>query len=141
MKQTIKIILISSLLGTLLAGLFFLSIKNKAEAKTIPTLYAYQVGVYKNYDNALKAAENYFCSKIVKEKDLYRVFIGITKTNKEFFSHFYDTHGYNYYIKEIPVQEDFEKKIKKYDALLLETSEEAQEKVIATMLESFPDEL
>lgn len=141
MKQTLKIILFSSLIGTILAGLFFLNVKDKAEAKIAPTIKAFQVGVYKNENNATASLDNYSVAKIVKDNDFYRVFIGITVNNKELMENWFQKQGYNYYIKEIPVNEEIYNEIVKYDTLLLKTSEDTKEKVFAKMLESMPNEL
>ena len=141
MKQSVKIIIFSCLIGATLAGIFFLGIKEKAEAKTAPILYAFQVGVFKNLENAEKLKDNYSYAKIIKDQEYYRVFIGITLNNKDILRKIFESKGYKYYVKEIQVTEEIQEKIIKYDTFLVETSEENRDGVLRNMLECLSDEL
>ena len=137
MKQYLKIILFSCIVGTSMAIAFFLNIKEKAEAKT--TTIAYTFGVFKNIDNANNFSNQYSVSKIVKDNDLYRVFIGATVKNKEYLESLFKNNGYNYYIKEIIISDSKYKSLEKYD-IVLEQSE-SPELILEKMLEILPDEL
>ena len=141
MKQNAKIILFSCLVGTILAGIFFLSIKDKAEAKSAPIVYVFQVGVFKNVDNASNLLHTYPLGRLIKDKEFYRVFIGVTSTNKEKMSSLFDSQGYDYYIKEIQVTDVVLETVKKYDEILVQASTDSQLTIINKMLESLPDEL
>lgn len=141
MKQSLKVVLFSCLIGTIFAGLFFLTVKNKAEAKAVPSIYAFQVGVFKNQENAINTAKNYENAQIIEEEGLYRVYIGLTVNNQDVLKNYFDKLGYNYYIKEVQVEENIIENIKKYDALFLQTSEENQAMVIKSMLESYANGL
>ena len=141
MKQNIKIIIFSCLIGATLAGIFFLGIKEKAEAKTKPVLYAFQVGVFKSLDNAENLKNNYMIAKVIKDHDYYRVFIGVTVNNKEVLRRIFESQGYNYYVKEMQVDEKLQEKIIKYDEFLIQTSEENRNVVIKNMLECLSYEL
>ncbi len=141
MKKTLKIICFSSIVGVLLAGLFFFTIKEKAEAKNKPVLYAFQVGVFKNLENANSYKNRFSSSKIVYDGEYYRIFIGITIDNKEYLSTLFDQKKYNYYVKEIETTEEFAEEIKKYDALFKKSSEESQTQILIKMLESYTNEL
>lgn len=129
------------MLGILLAGLFFLNVKDKAEAKNKPILYAYQVGVFKNKENASNYKGRFSLGKVVYDKEYYRVFIGITIENKELLSSIFDNEKYSYYIKEIEITEEKMMEIKKYDELLRQSSEENKLTIIKKMLESLPNEI
>jgi lipopolysaccharide export LptBFGC system permease protein LptF len=137
MKKILKIILLSSLLGTIFATIFFLSIKTKTEAKSTSLIYGLQVGAFKNEDNAHKLEENYTYSKVIKDNDYYRVFIGFTKDNLDILKDIYQDK--NYYIKELNVSVEVEDNIIKYDELLKSSSEKML--VIKSTLEVMPDEL
>ena len=141
MKKILKVILLSCGVGSILACLFFGSIKNKAEAKSKPIVYTYQVGVFKNQDNAENLANNYSYAKVVKDKDLYRVLVGITINNKNLLSEIFNKKNYDYYIKEIAVNEEYLEAVIKYDEILSKTSLDMQEEIIKTMVEGFIDEL
>ncbi len=141
MKQNIKIILFSCLVGSIFAGVFFLNIKNKAEAKSLPILYAFQVGVFKNETNALNTKKSYSFAKVIKDNEYYRVFIGVTVQNKEMLQEIFSQQQGYYYIKEIQVTEELYNNISKYDTLLTKASVENRLAIINNMLESMPDEL
>jgi hypothetical protein len=137
MKKNIKIILLSSLLGAIFAGIFFLSIKEKTEAKNISYVYGFQIGVFKNLENANRLKENYSSAKIIKESDYYRVFIGFTVENKELFQDIFKND--EYYIKELIVNDELRNNIIKYDEVLKNSNEKML--IINNMLELMPDEL
>ncbi len=141
MKKTLKIIFFSSLLGVVLAGVFFFNIKEKAEAKNKPILYAYQVGVFKNQENANNYKSRFPLGKIIFDGEYYRLFVGITIENKPLLSTIFDKEKYSYYIKEIEITEEFALEIKKYDALLSKSKEENQLPILKQMLESYENEL
>lgn len=142
MKQSVKVILFSCLVGTVLAGVFFLTVKNKAEAKSVPIVYAFQVGVFKSEGNAETFKNNYQTARIIKDEEgFYRVFIGVTAKNKDLFIQWLNEKNENYYIKEIQVSEEVYEKLLKYDEILLQTSKESMEGILKNMLESLPNEL
>ena len=136
MKKFLKIILISSLIGTMLAAMFFFNIKDKAEAKNKTILYAFQVGVFKSLENADNFKTRFEASKIYKDNEYYRVFVGVTINNKEMLESIFNNLGYDYYIKELDKIENVEE-ILKYDELLKESNEENKMIIIKNMLESF----
>lgn len=137
MKKTLKVVFFSSMLGVILAGLFFFNIKDKAEAKNKPFLYAFQVGVFKNRENANNYRMKFPLGKVVHDGEYYRVYIGITRNNKELISNIFDSENYSYYIKELETTEEMEEEIKKYDELLKNSSEENRMTILKNMLESF----
>lgn len=141
MKKTLKIVLFSCLIGTLLATTFFLSIKEKASAKNKPVLYAFQVGVFKNKDNANNFKNRYETAKVFFDDEYYRVFIGITSENKEILESTFNSKNISFYIKELDATEELEEQIKKYDELYKQTSEENKSLVLKNLLESLPNEL
>lgn len=141
MKKTLKIILFSCIVGTLLATTFFLSIKEKASAKNKPVLYAFQVGVFKNKDNANNFKNRYETAKVFWDDEYYRVFIGITSENKEILEGIFNEKNYSYYVKELDVTDELEIEVKKYDELYRQTSEENKSLVLKNLLESLPNEL
>lgn len=141
MKKNIKIILFSCFIGTILACLFFLNIKEKAEAKTSDTLYVFQVGVFKQEQNAINLQKDFKYSRIIKDKDYYRVFLGCTIRHKEKLKKYFNNQGYNYFLKEMKVKEEILSIVGKYDELLNETSEENIELIIKSSLEGLPNEL
>lgn len=141
MKKTLKIVFFSSLLGVVLAGLFFFNIKDKAEAKNKPVLYAFQVGVFKSLENATSYKTRFPLGIVLQDGEYYRVYIGITVDNKELLSKVFDRENYNYYIKELETTGEILTEIQKFDELLAKSSEENQLLIIKNMLESYKNEL
>lgn len=141
MKKTLKIVFFSSLLGVVLAGLFFFNIKDKAEAKNKPILYAFQVGVFKNKENANNYRNRFSLGKVVYDGEYYRIYIGVTVDNKEMLASIFDRENYSYYIKELETTETVLNEIKKYDELLVKSNEENRMLIIKNMLESYQNEL
>lgn len=141
MKKTLKIVFFSSLLGVVLAGLFFFNIKDKAEAKNKPILYAFQVGVFKNKENANNYRNRFSLGKVVYDGEYYRIYIGVTVDNKEMLASIFDKENYSYYIKELETTETILNEIKKYDELLVKSNEENRMLIIKNMLESYQNEL
>ncbi len=141
MKTTLKVILFSSFVGIVLACLFFFNVKEKAEAKNKPILYAFQVGVFKNRDNATLFKEKYKTSALIYDGEYYRVYIGVTTNNKEELESLFNQEGYHYYIKELEVTSGLYAEMEKYDYLLKNSSEESKFSIIQKMLESVSNEL
>lgn len=141
MKKTLKIVFFSSLLGVVLAGLFFFNIKDKAEAKNKPILYAFQVGVFKNKENANNYRNRFPLGKVIYDGEYYRIYIGVTVDNKEMLASIFDKENYSYYIKELETTEMVLNEIKKYDELLVKSNEENRMLIIKNMLESYQNEL
>lgn len=141
MKQNMKIILFSCLIGATLAGIFFLSVKEKAEAKNKPIAYAFQVGVFKKEENASTLASNYKSAKVIKDKEYYRVFIGLTIHNKEELRDKFNQEHYNYYIKELEITEEEQMNIEKMDEMYKKSTLEDKTPIIAKTWEYFRNEL
>lgn len=141
MKQNLKFIFFSCLVGAILAGVFFGSIKEKAEAKSTSMLSVFQVGVFKNKENAFLYQQNYEVAKVVKDQDVYRVFVGVTSSNQELLKSLFDSFGYTYYIKEMYISDSLCEAIQKYDIVLAQASSTSQMEILKTMLGMIPDEL
>lgn len=141
MKKNIKIIILSILIGATLALIFFLNVKEKAMAKNRNIIYAFQVGVFKQEQNALNLSKKYENIKVMKDSLYYRVFIGTTISNQEKLKNHFRNLQYNYYIKEIEVSNEIMEKITKFDELLNNSNEENIDIIIKNTLESLPNEL
>lgn len=115
-----KIIII--LLITLIFSIIIFK-KYKATDKEYEELYIIQVGAFKNYDNVIKNTKNYENYTIIKENDLYKIFIGIT-FNDEIYNKLLDLYAkdINVFKKVLKVtDQNFINKIKDYDKVLKNT--------------------
>ena len=104
---------------------------------------AFQVGVYTNYDAAITYSSKYSNSIIVRDNELYRVYVSILKNkdNIESMSNYLDKLGIEYYLKEISVDnKEIKSKIDDYESLMNSESEivflELNKMIIDTYKES-----
>lgn len=107
MKKFLIISGIALLLGSYFAYFMFDGTVNadgkKEESKKV-LVKAFQVGVFSRVENATRVAE-LNNGIVVKEDDMYRVYIGILNNDKAVInlSKFYDMYDINYYIRDIYV--------------------------------------
>ena len=103
-----KHLLIVILIASLFSFLIFKKYKSKNE--TIPSYYILQIGAYKNYDSVNKITKEYDNYIVKEEEELFKVFIGVTKSNGV---------QSNNFKKKIKIKDkDFSNKIDKYDELI-----------------------
>lgn len=112
MKKYIVSIALCIFMGFILSKIFIN--QYEAKAKNIKYAYFFQVGVYKNLDNVIENGYKYNSYIYVKDKDKYYVFIAISK-NKEKLKEYYDNLGIKTYIKELEINDDFDKYLSKID--------------------------
>ena len=138
MKKTILTIVIAILIGFTF-GFFFLKKfipKTITEVSNIKSqVYAFQIGVYKNKDNATKNATTNN-SIVVEDNNLYRVYIALLKdqTLIDNLKKYYDSIGLNYYLKAINVSYNTENIINNYELLLNNCDSSSYDMILSSML-------
>ena len=125
MKKTLLTILGAILVGFGLGLFFFKKFDTNIEAlaTSVKSIYAVQVGVYKNIDNA-KDVANKMEGIVVLDNDYYRVYIDIIK-DKEILNsreEYYKNNNINYYLKIINPSKEFITKLYDYEIILKNTS-------------------
>ena len=125
MKKTLLTILGAILVGFGLGLFFFKKFDTNIEAlaTSVKSIYAVQVGVYKNIDNA-KDVPNKMEGIVVLDNDYYRVYIDIIK-DKEILNsreEYYKNNNINYYLKIINPSKEFIDKLDDYEIILKNTS-------------------
>lgn len=125
MKKTLLTILGAILVGFGLGLFFFKKFDTNIEAlaTSVKSIYAVQVGVYKNIDNA-KDVANKMGGIVVLDNDYYRVYIDIIK-DKEILNsreEYYKNNNINYYLKIINPSKEFIDKLDDYEIILKNTS-------------------
>lgn len=138
MKKTILTIVLAILIGFTF-GFFFLkkfTPKTITEVSNIKSqVYAFQIGVYKNKDNATKNATTNN-SIVVEDNNLYRVYIALLKdqTLINNLKKYYDSIGLNYYLKAINVSYNTENIINNYELLLNNCDSSNYDMILSSML-------
>lgn len=138
MKKTILTIVLAILIGFTF-GFFFLkkfTPKTITEVSNIKSqVYAFQIGVYKNKDNATKNATTNN-SIVVEDNNLYRVYIALLKdqTLIDNLKKYYDSIGLNYYLKAINVSYNTENIINNYELLLNNCDSSSYDMILSSML-------
>lgn len=125
MKTYLKVGIIAILVGALIAIFFYKDINQEVKAITnkTNTIYLFQVGVFKDYDNALNYANTYPSSTIFTSDGYYRVIIAIATNNDTLnkLEDYYLSNNKQYYIKTITINKDLINKINEYEKILLKT--------------------
>lgn len=122
MKKTILAILLATIIGFTF-GFFFLKKLNTETITEVSNIksqvYAFQIGVYKNKDNALKEASTNN-GLVILDNDIYRVYTAILRdaTLIDNLKNYYNSIGLNYYLKAINVSGKTSGIIDNYESLL-----------------------
>lgn len=122
MKNYLKIVIGAIFIGGIMAFFFYHDIKKEVIAISNPekSVYVFQVGVFKSLENAQKFVQNYPSGEIYRDKDIYRIIIAATITNKEKLEIHFKNNEIEYFVKEFSLTKDLDK-IKEYDELLSKT--------------------
>lgn len=121
-KFLLILIIITCLFSCSIFGLY----KRKSVVKN--KYYLLQVGAYKNYDSISKKTKEYENYLVLKEEDLYKLYIGVTK-DKEVYRKLVNlyTNTSSIYKKEITLSnQKFDDTLTKYDSLI-KNSEDIKE--------------
>ena len=121
-KFLLILIIITCLFSCSIFGLY----KRKSVVKN--KYYLLQVGAYKNYDSISKKTKEYENYLVLKEEDLYKLYIGVTKDNEVYkkLVNLY-TNTSSIYKKEISLSnQKFDDTLTKYDSLI-KNSEDIKE--------------
>ena len=128
MKKYLKILFVSTLIGGIIAFLFYKDINKEVRAisKKEEVITLFQVGVFKDYNNALEFSNTFASSIIYNDGEYFRVIIAISyhddvKTKLEVF---HTNKEINYYLKEVRVSKDLINKINNFESIILKTEKD-----------------
>ena len=128
MKKYLKILGVAITFGGLLAYLFYYDINKEVRAisKKEEVVTLFQVGVFKDYNNATFFFKTFPSSLIYKDNNYYRVIIAISyhEETKLKLESIYQNSEIEYYEKEIRINKDFIEKISNYESIILKSNKE-----------------
>ena len=122
MKKKFYLIILAIFLGGVMA---LITINKFSFNQKTFIVSIYQLGVYKNYDNALAKAHNAKGTIIVNNDDTYQVIgaIASSKTSKDKISLLLKNENLDYYEKEINLDAESKKTIDEYELLINKTDD------------------
>lgn len=118
MKKKLIVVLLSLVLGCGIA--YFIFTRKYVDSDEAVKVKAFQIGVFTNYDNALRVADRNN-GIVVSDNDVFRVYVSILSSEEAVLKmmKYYDSIGLNYYLKEISVTPEFLNSIKNTEDLLI----------------------
>ena len=90
-------------------------------------VYVFQLGIYKNIDNANKKSNEYSESIIFSKDDYYRVIASVCYSNDtcDILKKYFDDKGIKYYLKKYKIDNSFIKELKYYETVINKVSDSA----------------
>jgi len=125
MKKYVKFLFIAVFVGIILAFLFYKDITKEVRAltKKEEIISLFQVGVFKNENNATNFANTFSSSIVFKDGDYYRVIIAAVyhEEAKKKLEAFFSLEEINYYLKEVRVNKSLIKDIENFEKIILKS--------------------
>ena len=144
MKKFLLAISSAIVIGVVLAIFVFKdSYYTLALTKNKNEIILFQVGVYKEYENAIICSSRYSGSVIINEDDLYRVYIGLAHDKEvqiAYRDHF-KLNNINYYERKEYIKDACLEEIKKYESLIKKSfNTETYSNINKNLLNYYKDE-
>lgn len=138
MKKRLLIILVALFIGGGIAYYMFSREYIVEEDKV--KVKAFQVGVFTNYENALKVADRNN-GIVVSEDDLYRVYVSILSSEEavDKMRKYYDSIGLHYYLRDIEVNSEFLINVRNTEELLFRSDVDAYNIINLSVLSEFEE--
>ncbi|MBQ4583525.1 MAG: hypothetical protein IJA94_01330 [Bacilli bacterium] len=122
MKKYLMVTLIAIFVGGLFAFYMFYGIdKNVTDViKNDNHITVFQSGVFKDEENAVIEKNKYEQAIIIKDENLYRVYIGVSYDEEVTLAYesYFKKNNYNYYCKKLEVSDNYLTNLKKYEELI-----------------------
>lgn len=138
MKKFMIFVLLALVIGCSLAYFMFSRDNGLNDEKVM--VKAFQVGVFTNYDNALRVADRNN-GIVVSDEGVFRVYVAILSDDAAIDSmrKYYDEIGLNYYLKEISVSREFLDSIKSSEKLIKDSGKEAYNVINLSVLSAYEE--
>lgn len=140
MKKLIK------LLFVLILGIFlgYYLCENKITDIFKTGYKAFQVGVYTSLEAANTYRTKYNNSIVIKDNELYRVYVAILKDNEniEVMSNYLNKNGIDYYLKDLNIDDkNLKKEINEYESIMSSENEVVFLEVNKMIIEKYKESL
>lgn len=138
MKKRLMVILFALVLGGGVA--YFMFSREYVSDVVKVKVKAFQVGVFTNYDNALKVADRNN-GIVVSDDDLYRVYVSILSSEEavDKMRKYYDSIGLHYYLRDIEVNSEFLINVRNTEELLFRSDVDAYNIINLSVLSEFEE--
>jgi hypothetical protein len=138
MKKRLMVILFALVLGGGVA--YFMFSREYVSDVVKVKVKAFQVGVFTNYDNALKVADRNN-GIVVRDDDLYRVYVSILSSEEavDKMRKYYDSIGLHYYLRDIEVNSEFLINVRNTEELLFRSDVDAYNIINLSVLSEFEE--
>lgn len=145
MKKKFLLVILS--IGTGILFTFFVLNKKNIYAKEEYLVYAFQVGAFEDYDNAKEFSLLLPSSTVIKENNLYKVYVAIYKdidiVNKMIV--YFENKGINIYLKSFEVNKDFYTNLENYEIIIassedIEVYNKINQSILNTYIESIEND-
>jgi hypothetical protein len=138
MKKRLMVILFALVLGGGVA--YFMFSREYVSDVVKVKVKAFQVGVFTNYDNALKVADRNN-GIVVRDDDLYRVYVSILSSEEavDKMKKYYDSIGLHYYLRDIEVNSEFLINVRNTEELLFRSDVDAYNIINLSVLSEFEE--
>lgn len=124
MKKNIIMVIITLAIGVLFTT--FILNKEDIYAKSEYNVFAFQAGAYENYDKAKEYSQKLPSSLIVKENNLYKIYVAIYRNidivNKMIV--YFENNGINIYLKNVKINSNFASRLDNYEDFIINSEDE-----------------
>lgn len=128
MKKYAKVIVVAIVIGGILAFLFYRDINEEVKAitKKDDIVYLFQVGVFKNQDNALNMAKTFDAAYIYNNDGYFRVIIAVAYQEETLMKleAFFNSQEIDFFIKEQKMNKKFIEELTAYEKVLIKSEKE-----------------
>lgn len=143
MKKVLLVVVSAFVIGGGLALYFFNgTVKKQNKIEGYEEVSAFQIGVFTNYENALKVAERNN-GIVVNDQNIYRVYIAMLKDEEaiDMLGNYYKNIGLSYYIKDIVVSSSFVENLNVYEEMIKKSSSDTYNTINNDVLTKYQEYL
>lgn len=136
---------ISVLLAIIVGSVFGFIIYKRFNNNTISVasilskqVYAFQIGVFENKDNA-ELLQDKYGGIIINDNDKYRVYVALASSSNvlTILKEYYDDLGLSYYIKQIDVNDNILELVNDAEAMLIATTKDNYDSIMNNVLKEY----